>query len=611
MPPYFDDKRIIQGDAKQLSKLFCAITTVPNELRASTAEKIFTRLFYKEPLDAAFTPLLAELKTYFIEQTNQDDSFYCNEKHPIRQVFQCFLTPAATWYARDSRPNQMFFDKITHLARLLLTINGTHGNSSKIVSLNAAIEDFYQWDEMEEKRASMLESRLCESELNTLKMLNAECQVLDLLNNTLAGRPIPINMQSTISTTLKTELQHCVFTAGIQSAFWKSWQRLLPLLGYVFNSNESQVDDQKLYRDIPAMLNELERSLQIGSSHPDSYRAFVEIVTQNLILAVQKQLPQCSLLKALAYPEGHSTINTRVTDTVLQQASIIHEGDWILFLSENDTTIRCKLALKNIDTDQLLFVDRYGRKVMIKSYKDFSLCFSAGIAKPLVPIDQDDVVARLIQALIELHDNNLPTPPTLPIEQAIPTSTSTANSQSESTTRGVSPRIEIPTLTKIAVFEEAPKAKDKDINEEEADLRRAAARKAMAEAHSLAEEKKQRAAEADLLKQKEQEKLAATQHAEIKQSEQLAQQQINLLNVGAWVEIQNATQQLQRCKLAVIIASAGKYIFVDNLGRKVAEYQRAQLVDAYINNQLTLINNGDKFEDQLVKVIRSLRKDIS
>jgi hypothetical protein len=81
--------------------------------------------------------------------------------------------------------------------------------------------------------------------------------------------------------------------------------------------------------------------------------------------------------------------------------------------------------------------------------------------------------------------------------------------------------------------------------------------------------------------------------------------------VGAWVEIQNATQELQRCKLAVIIASAGKYIFVDSLGRKIAEYQREQLVDAYVNNQLKLINNGDKFEDQLVKVIRSLRKDIS
>jgi len=66
-----------------------------------------------------------------------------------------------------------------------------------------------------------------------------------------------------------------------------------------------------------------------------------------------------------------------------------------------------------------------------------------------------------------------------------------------------------------------------------------------------------------------------------------------------------------RCKLAVIIAATGKYIFSDNIGRKVAEFQREQLVQALLNNQLTLLNNGDSFDDQLVKVIRGLRKDIS
>ncbi len=61
----------------------------------------------------------------------------------------------------------------------------------------------------------------------------------------------------------------------------------------------------------------------------------------------------------------------------------------------------------------------------------------------------------------------------------------------------------------------------------------------------------------------------------------------------------------------MIIAATGKYIFVDNLGRKVAELQREQLVQALLDNQLTLLNKGNSFDDQLVKVIRGLRKDIS
>jgi hypothetical protein len=91
---------------------------------------------------------------------------------------------------------------------------------------------------------------------------------------------------------------------------------------------------------------------------------------------------------------------------------------------------------------------------------------------------------------------------------------------------------------------------------------------------------------------------------------QLANIHISALNLGARVElIQNG--EPVRCKLAVIIAANGKYIFTDNIGRKVAEFQREKLVQALIDKQLTLLNNGDSFDDQLVKVIRGLRKDIS
>jgi len=82
------------------------------------------------------------------------------------------------------------------------------------------------------------------------------------------------------------------------------------------------------------------------------------------------------------------------------------------------------------------------------------------------------------------------------------------------------------------------------------------------------------------------------------------------LNLGARVEL-TVNGEAVRCKLAVIIAATGKYIFSDNIGRKIAEFQREQLIQALLNNQLTLLNNGDSFDDQLAKVIRSLRKDIS
>lgn len=583
---HFNDLEIIGGDTKQLSALF-QVTTAPHTLRASTAEKLFARLFSREQpasseqLDAAFVPLLATLKTAFIILASKDDSFYCTATHPLRQVFHCLLTRGTTWYTRDSKANEMFYDKLAEVINLLSQWSAqTNNSTTAAAAMQKALDEFNRWCEGEEKRAVLIESRLCESEINHLRMLTAECQVLDLINNALAGKNLPLALLETIPSTLKNELQNCAFTAGIDSDFWKLWKRLLPLIANVFTDNKSEQDDQKMYREIPAMLNELDRSLQMGSSHSDSYIFFTEMLSNNLALAIQKQPPACGLLNAIAYPEGHSAIHTRVTDSVLQQAITMEIGEWILFSGEENTTIRCKLALKNSGSDQLLFVDRTGRKVMIKSTKDFALCLSTGIAKPLIKFNLEEVIAKLLQALVTLQNNTQP---------QLHTETDTQ------------PKVHLSLEKSTSIEKDLLEKQEQQHVVEQIELRRASAHKAIAEARALADEKTRRASEVKQM------------HAEREQEEhlQLAQQQVKELNVGAWVEMSNEDQKIQRCKLAVIIASIGKYIFVDNLGRKMAEYNREELLHALINQRLRLINNGDKFEDQLVKVIRSLRKDIS
>ncbi len=585
----FDDLDIIRGDAKQLSALFQATTAAPHTLRVNTAEKLFDRLFSHEQmasrdqLDAGFAPLLATLKTAFIILASKDDSFYCTTTHPLRQVLECLLTRATSWYTRDSKANEMFFDKLACVIHLVTQWAAqTNNSATEAAAIQKALDDFNTWNEGEEKRAALIESRLCESELNHLRMLTAECQVLDLINNSLAEKNLPLSLFETVSSILKNELQNCVFTAGIDSDFWRLWKRLLPLIANLFTGTKSEQDDQKMYREIPAMLNELDRSMHMGSSHSNSYPLLVDTFSNSLALAIQKQPQTCELFNALAYPEGHSAINTRVTDSILQQAITMQVGEWILFSSEENQTIRCKLALKNSGSDQLLFVDRTGRKVMIKSSKDFALCLSTGIAKPLIKINLEEVIGKLLQALVTLQ-NNTPMQPQISTE---------INVQPE---KSLTP--EKPTSTEKELLE----SQQKRHVAEQIDLRLASAHKAIAEARALADDKARRTSEA---KQVETER-------EKEEHLHLAQQQINELNVGAWVEMTSENQKNQRCKLAVIIASVGKYIFVDNLGRKMAEYNREDLLQALVNQQLTLINNGDKFEDQLVKVIRSLRKDIS
>lgn len=616
MPSDFNIQQILHGDPAQanaqLGSLFTAASAgaPAAALRRNTAEKLCAYLFKNGFLDTILNAQLAELQTAFIAQAEREDSFYSNAAHPFRQLFEFMLQRVRVWYPRDSKLSQTFYEKLTVLIQQ--TIQWAHPISSNATQLENKTADwqkifteFQTWSDSEDKRAAMLEKRLCETEISNLKMLTAECQVLDVINASLAGKLLPNAILEEIPTALKNELQHFAFTTGTSSTFWKLWHRILPIIARVFTPGDMK--EQQLYRDIPVVLNELDRSLKLISGNATHYHELVDNLSNSLMLAIQKQTQECQPLTALPYPNGHSGLHTQVIDSVLQQATSIQEGGWILFSGENDQNIRCKLALKNIDSDQLLFVDNTGRKVMIKNSKDFSLCISTGIAKPLTAIKLDDAITKLIHPLIELSQQK-----SAQLQVYLDAEKSKAEAEIEQQRQAEQQKLEEIKILQQRLFEQ------------QAANRRAAAHKAMAEARALAEEKARRDAELALARhaervrqQADNERQQFENETEKNQRALIAVDHIKSLNVGAWIEINSpeqqgsAAQQILRCKLAVVIGAAGKYIFVDNLGRKVAEYQREQLIQAYIDNSLTLLNNGDRFEDQLVKVIRSLRKDIS
>lgn len=591
MQANFNLQKIIHGDAAQLDQLFqaAAVPSPASVLRNHTAEKVCSVLLRPEQFDAALVSQINKLQKVLSSQIAQDDRFYCSSEHPLRQFIHAFLVRGSSWYPRESKSSQQFLDKST-------TLINAFDQASQEHSI-AATQEFQHWLEAEDKRAAMLESRLCETEINSLKMLSAECKVLDLINSALAQKPFPVDLQPGITSTLKSELLHSYFTAGNDNPFWKTWQRLLPSLGKVFltiaTPELSAEDAQILYRTIPALLNELERSLNIQISNPDTYRNWVEGLSEQLMLTIKKQPIRCDIFYELKYPEGFSNLNTRVTADLLQQTNTIQQGDWILFNSESEQLIRCKLALKNAETDQLLFVDNTGRKVMIKSMQDFAVCIATGIAKKMPLASTEETIARVIQALIDLFQQRK-----TQIQAHKEASDAKALAEAEA-------RLQAELTRKKELEEE-----EKQRVVQELSARRAAAQKALAEAAAIAEERAQRAAELKLAQERERLQLEAEQAAENLQRIQLANINISALNLGARVELLRNGDTV-RCKLAVIIAATGKYIFSDNIGRKIAEFQREQLVQALLNNQLTLLNNGDSFDDQLVKVIRGLRKDIS
>ena len=80
------------------------------------------------------------------------------------------------------------------------------------------------------------------------------------------------------------------------------------------------------------------------------------------------------------------------------------------------------------------------------------------------------------------------------------------------------------------------------------------------------------------------------------------------LGVGTWIELQQGDQRL-RCKLAAHLSEVDKYIFVNRVGMKVAEYSHGALAEAHAEGRLRVMSDTLMFDRALSAVISDLRAE--
>lgn len=83
-------------------------------------------------------------------------------------------------------------------------------------------------------------------------------------------------------------------------------------------------------------------------------------------------------------------------------------------------------------------------------------------------------------------------------------------------------------------------------------------------------------------------------------------QQVDRFVVGCWFEF-GSNESNERCKLAAVIRSTGKHIFVNRAGVKVIEKNRMALAQDLRSGDLQVLNDGLLFDRALESIITNLR----
>lgn len=517
-------------------------------IRLIFSQTWFDTYISKLNLDSDILSSICALRSVFMVRALLDDALFVDSDNAFARLLRVLSLHLPTWYAGQGRVAEKFSQALDTLVRQL----EKQEPGSATGEASSPIDSFLQYIEMESGRAEVQRRRSVDREKSRLQVAQLAALVRRYYCDNVVGQSLPELVDDYVRSQLLAELQFVLINHGEQHPSWLLWQRMLGLISRIFTEDANR-DKAQLYAEVQQAVALLEAPLTILSASQAGYDEFVQALLASLFSVLQGRPVEVRTVSSLSEVDPTVQVRAQISRSLLKQVALVREGDWFLFEAEGGDTVRCQLALKLLDAQSLLFVNRAGVKVLQKGLDEFALCLSSRIAVNLVvkPVFEA-CTERALSVLRELYDANLDR-------------------------------------------HRAERQRAKALVAADKKMRAQAAAKARSEAITLADQR-------------------SSQQAEVEQRRRVkALQLVDALTVGSWLELPAAganTAELIRAKLAVVVPSTGKHIFVDRIGIKLAEYQREELLTMLQQSRARVVSLEDSFESQLSKVVQGLRKGI-
>jgi hypothetical protein len=435
---------------------------------------------------------------------------------------------------------------------------------SDLSALHAELARFMK---KESDKIRRLEDRLAASETGIVRSKQAKVLAANLINDKTVGKLITESLGTFLRGPWNDSLQLLVNAKGIDSEEWQRASALTETILWTYQPIDEEDEQaaqtkQKLYRIIEHLPGEVKELLVALEHNTHATESALETLENEQVTIVSGISPEYVEFESI--PSESTEVHSTVSRVLLRKVQELTPGQWFSY-TDGDQVKLIKLVLKLDDVKQLLFTNRNGMKVMQKSFDEFAYYISSHVVRVINP------------------------------EAAF-------SSTFKTYYQGM-----IDELKKHRQLINDRKAEVDRLDEE----RKQAQKKALAEAQKLAidkEEAEQARAAALKAAQLEHAKAEASKLENADRLEEFTQV-VASLAAGAEVLLPDALGEKQICKLAVKIAAADKFIFVDRDGMKAGDYNAEQLVQLLVAGQAELGESGVEFEDTLASVVSKLRSD--
>lgn len=361
-------------------------------------------MFFDFVLDDSSLPvpmqaLVARLQIPVLKVALNDNSFFSNQNHAVRRFINEIAGASIGWEESDKAAQDSLFELIERLVHKVL--NSFQGD---IGLFDECLKELKEFVGEEQKRSTMIEKRTSEAAQGKAKMDHARGQVQKLLWNRLHDTSLPPHVWELLVTDWQKLLIHTLLKYGQDCQEWVDAIQFVDDICWFCVRHNDEKSRQRMARLKPLLMSRAEEGFKRLSIPADNASqkltqlynlldtlieghnipTYQAITAQYLLELGQNEDAGGKSWKEMTALERQQIKHQAITYEFLRKADELRVGSWINYtVQDSGRTTRCKLAAKIDATDQMVFVNRFGFKLMERSKRQFAQDMQQGQVKLL------------------------------------------------------------------------------------------------------------------------------------------------------------------------------------------------------------------------------------
>jgi len=359
------------------------------------------------PLEGRIAAQVRRLKPLSAALAITDPRFMQPGAHPLHQLLDNIQARAIGWQSRLDRVGTILEQQVTSAVD-----QSRRWFDNRSADLAGICAEFSAAAERDQARAQRMVQRVVETETGKVRTASAKQEAARMINALLEKYPAPEEIGEFIKGPWYTSAQLLLLKLGPDSAQWEEMSATTETL---LDSLQSLDEAQEARRQhIFAVVTQLPREMRrwLLSLHHDTEavnEAMGLVERAHLRILRHQPLELQHIAPLIADGENVNADEERSPSTLKNW----QEGQWFS-VDSDEGILRVQLALKVAQSQQLLFTNMAGIKVLQLSYAQFSRYLEEGKAKALhsgasfslclayaVGIDSVEILDALVSALTE------------------------------------------------------------------------------------------------------------------------------------------------------------------------------------------------------------------